>query len=343
MPAVAVADSISEISAEIEIRFAGRREGMEKNMVEKAGYEMDFIKSSSMNGRNLFKKFISLAVLTAGVFGAVRLLKNIRPTVVLATGGYVCFPVLAAAVILRIPVYLQEQNSLPGLTTRLFAKRAKVVFSAWDSVQKLLKAKETLNYGNPVRKFNRPEEKKSAKSAEKTIVVFGGSQGASSINNAVDRGMELLKETGLNLIWQTGKRDYEKYKSKYDSLSGIEIYPFIDDIYSFYRKADIAVCRAGAIALSEIFLFGLPAVVVPYPYAADNHQAKNAEEAEKQGAVVVVSEERNTGRVLIEKAIELSKDEERLAYMHQKGLSLSRPDSAFKIGNEIIRRELGEA
>ena len=316
-PAIAIADRVRELMLDrmhIEIIFVGTRRGIEYRLKDTLGYPLHIINmrgiTRSLTLKNLLVPFIVLGAL----FKARRLIKWFRPDLVIGTGGYVCWPVLKTAASKGIPTLLQEQNSFPGVTTRQLAGRAKKIYLGFDKAKEYLKTSaELIVTGNPVRheiaKGDRLEamHQYGLDPEKRTILVLGGSQGARAINKAIQRSLEKnpLGEK-YQLLWQTGKRDYTEVAAEAgNKVSGCSLFPFAQEMNQVYTAADMVIARAGALTLAEIMACELPAVLIPYPYAAGDHQKKNAEDFVTRGMAVMVEEKDLPGRDLIADAIGL--------------------------------------
>jgi UDP-N-acetylglucosamine--N-acetylmuramyl-(pentapeptide) pyrophosphoryl-undecaprenol N-acetylglucosamine transferase len=287
-PAVAIADRICELTGgdcRRNILFVGTPRGIEYRLRESLPYELRLIGVRGLARRltlqNLAVPFLALRAL----WQSRALLKEFRPDVVLGTGGYVCWPVLKAAAMMKIPTVLQEQNSFPGVTTRQAAKAATRIYLGFDEARRHLPAAlPAITTGNPVRKSVMTGDRKQAQQyfnldpERRTILILGGSQGARSINEAVLKSLEKnsLPER-CQLLWQTGQNEFEKMKALMgDQHREVHLFPFEQRMDLVYAAADLAIARAGAISLAEIESVSLPSLLIPYPQAAGDHQRMNA-------------------------------------------------------------------
>ena len=338
-PAVNMAKALKK-ALNAEILFIGAQGGIEKDKVPQAGFDIKLIPvvgfQRKITLKNLafpFKLFQSMQI-------CKREMQAFKPHLVVGSGGYVTGPVLKTAVKMGIPTVLQEQNSYPGVTTRLLAAKVDLLLLAYEEAQEFLKnVKKTVICGNPLLENVKKTDKKSAAdffnldTSRKTILVLGGSQGAVSLNKTIAR---LLQEEKIpkthQLLWQTGKRDFDKYKAEFKEAV---IYPFIDEMNMAYSCADFAVCRAGAMTLSELTAYGLPAVLVPFPYAAANHQYKNALAVQKKGGAVVVKDDENLFKNIIPPIEKFCTDENYLHSSAEKIAAQYRGDAMPVIVNEI--------
>lgn len=316
-PAIAIADRIRDLLGEAatEILFVGTKRGLEYRIREKLGYPLTLINirgfSRSLSLKNLLLPFLVVGALIKSTL----LIRSFKPDVIVGTGGYVCWPILKAAGFLNVPTVLQEQNSLPGVTIRQNAGRARRLYLGFADAQKHLSTRgRVLVTGNPIRRDidrgNREEalEQFGLSPDKKTILVLGGSQGARAINNAIAESlMHNTLDTNFQILWQTGKRDYTDVSNRLaDRADGHALFPFAHDMKPVYAAADVAVARAGALTLAELVACRIPAVLVPFPHAAGDHQRQNARSLEERGAAVVVDEDQLAGTDLLAKAVEIT-------------------------------------
>ncbi|RKX25216.1 MAG: undecaprenyldiphospho-muramoylpentapeptide beta-N-acetylglucosaminyltransferase [Candidatus Zixiibacteriota bacterium] len=310
-PALAIADRIRELLSDdckVQITFVGTKRGIEFRLRESLGYPLRLINvrgiARSLTLRNLALPF----VLVGALLKSRSILSELAPHVVVGTGGYVSWPILKAASWKRIPTVLQEQNTFPGIATRRLAARSKSVYLGFEEAREhLADDVNTVTTGNPMRKSvlggDRDEATRLFKldPSKKTILVLGGSQGARSINNAIIRSLRTGQPgEKYQLLWQTGKRDYKDVVvSTGEEGKGHSLFPFENRMALVYAAADLAIARAGAISLAELEACGIPAILIPYPYAAGDHQRKNAEAYVKRGmAEMVVQAELGNSDIL---------------------------------------------
>lgn len=301
-PAIAIADRVKERLSgrmNVEITFIGTRRGIEFRVQESLGYPLQIITvwglARSFTLRNLLVPFIFLAAL----WKSASFLKKFRPDVVVATGGYVCLPIGRIAAARGIPLVLQEQNSFPGISTRKLAPHARRLYLGFAEAARHFKTSgKIIETGNPVRPNMASGSRAEALAAfklnpnKKTILVIGGSQGARAVNQAVLRSLpNLPADCEVQLLWQTGKRDYtEVIASAGEKVHGHSLFPFENRMALVYAAADVVIARAGAITLAELETCTLPAILIPYPVAAGDHQRKNAAAYAAKGYAKVVDE-----------------------------------------------------
>jgi len=301
-PAIAIAQRLTDLLKNrmaVEIAFVGTKRGLEYRIKDELGYPLHLI---NMRGITRSLAVINLLVpfiIVLALLQSAMLLKKFRPDLVVGTGGYVSWPVLKMAATLGILTVLQEQNSYPGIATRSGAKKAKRVYLGFEDAKKFIdRNANTMVTGNPVRSEigqgsrQKATEQFKLDSNKKTILVLGGSQGARAINNAVIKSLETKSWAGdAQLLWQTGKRDYTDVKVKVSKLHWDgALFPFAINMPDVYAAADIVIARAGALTLAELIKCGLPSILVPYPFAAGDHQKKNAESLSARSAAAVIDE-----------------------------------------------------
>ncbi len=316
-PAIAIADRIKQLLEDkmaVKILFVGTKRGLEYRMREDLGYPLHTINMRGIiRGITLLNLLVPFVVMMALIKSA-NLLKSFRPDVVIGTGGYVCYPVLRVAAFKGITTLLQEQNSYPGVATRQLAGRARKIYLGFEKAREYLRTNaEIIVTGNPVRTTIAEGDRKKAlehfglSADRKTILILGGSQGARSVNNAVLRSLDKEKlNQGAQLLWQTGRRDYKEVEEKAaEKTSNCALFPFAHQMEQVYAAADLVVARAGALSLAEITACGLPAILIPYPHAAGDHQKKNAEDYVARGMAHMIEEKDLAGVDLIAEAIEL--------------------------------------
>ncbi|HEY6951053.1 MAG TPA: undecaprenyldiphospho-muramoylpentapeptide beta-N-acetylglucosaminyltransferase [Bacteroidota bacterium] len=341
-PALAIADEIRKRRADANILFVGTRDKIEARVVPERGYAFTTIWVSGFHRGMRMQNFLLPLKVVVSLFQSFFLIARYRPNVVLGTGGYVCAPVILAASLLRIPTVIHESNSYPGVTTRLLAGRATTVFTAFAATNLWLKRTATVELvGTPTRASLDGVTTESAlgffglDAAKKTVFVFGGSLGAASINSALLNIAETLKNQNVQLIWQTGLTDEARIKSAIGERNIGWIGSYIDRMELAYAAADIVVCRSGATTIAELTRIGKPAILVPFPHAAADHQTLNAKTLADVGAAVLVPD--NELEQKLESAIlELLGDRARRASMSAASKSLGKPDAGSVIAAKIL-------
>lgn len=351
-PALAIAGAMQKRHPEAEIHFAGRRGGMEYGLVTKAGYAFHPIEVNGIQRRltpkNIVRNVVALYHLALSAPRADAILKEVQPDLVIGAGGYVSGPVVRAAAQKGIRTAIHEQNAFPGVTNKLLAKKASLVFAAMpDAVQRLGVPEKTTVTGNPVREEmfcqNRPAARRAlgAKDGQIVIISFGGSLGAQVLGErvAVLAKWELANRDFIH-IHATGSIEKDDFAVLAAQL-GIDHSPkfiireYIDNMPQLLAAADLVISRAGALTLAEIAAVGRASVLIPSPNVAENHQYHNAMQLQKLGAAVVVEEKDLTGEGLIEIVDRLTQDPAGLMEMGMKARALAQPDSLQKICDQL--------
>jgi len=329
IPALAIANQLKK-SYNAECMFIGTARGIENRLVPAAGYPLQLVRVGALKNVSMVTRLKTAFDLPRAVWDAGRMLNQFAPDVVIGVGGYASGPAMLAAVVKHIPTLAFEPNVVPGFANRIVARMvsgAAVHFE--ETAEYFRNAKVT---GVPVRQafFEIPAKQDGAP----TVLVFGGSQGAHAINDAMLRCLPVLRREapGIHIIHQTGERDYNDALAAYRAMGdAAEVFKFIDDMPAAFARADLVVCRSGASTVAEIAAAGKPAVFVPFPRAADDHQRVNAEALAKHGAAVVVEESKLEGVWLAETIAALLQDPRRLRQMSEAARSLAHPNAAVEI------------
>lgn len=343
-PALAVAQEFRSRYPDAEILYIGAKGRMEMEKAPEAGFPVKGLWISGMERKLSFKSLLFPVKLFWSLLHATIILKRFRPCVVAGFGGYASGSTLKAASWLGIPVLIQEQNSLPGKTNKLLARSARKVCVAFEGMEKYFETGKIIFTGNPVRKelqgaSGNRDEARSFFDLDKTrftILIVGGSQGALSVNRALEAHLDFFVKNNIQLIWQTGKYFYDQADAAVKALDGdtIKIYKFIQRMDFAYAAADLVISRAGAIAMSEIALAGKPAVFIPLPTAAENHQMVNALAfAEKDAAWVIPDNE--VMETLETKLMEIIKNRDLLEKYGKNIRKLAVADATEKIVDEL--------
>lgn len=339
-PAIAVADQIKKLKPESEILFVGTKDKIEGRVVPECGYKF---KSIWIKG---FARKLSLSNILFPVRLIVSMLQSLlismkfKPKVAIGSGGYVSGPAIWAASVMGSKIILMESNSYPGITTRLLERYADEIHLSFEESKKYLRRQNILKVtGNPVRENLGTIDKKNAKKffgldENKTVVlVLGGSLGASSINRSIEKGLKDLLDNEIELIWQTGKNYYDAYKNY--NFNTVKIFDFIDDMNKAYSAGDLLVARAGATTIAELTVLGMPAILIPSPNVAENHQYHNAKTLADQNAVILI-EDSEIDKKLINTIIELSNNRNKLNELSANAKKFAKPDAAYKIALSAI-------
>lgn len=340
-PALAIAQAINAMHHESEFLFIGTKRKIEATLIPSAGYTFKTIWISGFQRRQGIRNILFPAKIIIALLQSFFLIRSFRPEVVIGTGGYVCGPVLFVASLLGIPTVLHESNSKPGATTKFLFKRMTRVFTAFDGFSSGKAGNNVEIVGTPTRQSLQAVTKKEGleffklDDSKKTLFITGGSLGASSINDAILDNVEKLSNSDIQLIWQTGKTDYERIANATRQLSIGWIGQFIDNVEYAYAAADVLVSRAGAMTIAEILVTGTPAILVPYPYAAEDHQTTNAQSLEKIGGGILIRD-KEVRSTLAKTILTLLEDKPQRELMNQALRSVGRRDVAQTIASKIL-------
>ena len=345
-PAIAIAKELKMKIAHIKITFVGTARGIESKIVPKEGYDIRFIKSEGLVGKNIFRTIKSALKIPVALRDSKRILKELKPELVLGVGGYSSGPVVLCASMMGIPTMIHEQNTLPGLTNKLLGKFVDTVAVTYHESIRFFPQEKTYLTGNPVRteilKGDRGRGCKifSLKKNLFTIFVFGGSLGATRINNAVSEALAYLEpfKDKIQFLHQTGDRDLDAVKEAYRmrEFKGTVV-PFAYEMADAYAVADLIISRAGATTLAEMTACGKAAILVPYPFAAGNHQEVNARKLWDVGAAQMILDKELNGKTLSDSIKYLLQDPDAIGQMERISKSLGNPEAT----NRIIELMMG--
>ena len=341
-PAIAIANALKKMDQSIEILFVGANGKMEMEKVPQAGYQIKGIDIAGFNRSSLIKNISLPFKLVKSFFQVRSIVKNFRPDAAIGVGGYSSFPVLRFCQAKGIPTFIHESNSFAGKSNILLGKKATRIFVATDGMEKFFPSGRILITGNPVRAtitasaITRSEGIKffSLDENKKTVFVVGGSLGAKSINEAIDKHLDELLAAGLQLIWQTGKPYAAKAIERTKGKTGVWVNEFITQMESAYAAADIIVSRAGAMAIAEICVVSKPVLFVPYPFAAEDHQTVNAKNLVLKNAAMMVNDNEALEKV-VPMIIDLVSDERK-----QNELKKNIERLAVRNADEVIAKEI---
>lgn len=334
-PAVATAEQLLQSTPDSNVLFIGTRRKLDRDTLESYGFSVSTIHSYGLKGKSLIELIKALLILPVSLLESCFQILNFKPDVVMGVGGYVTGPVVAAAWLLRKPTIIHEQNSVPGLANRKLGGVVKKVCLSLPQSAKFFPSGKTVLTGNPVRKNIIEIDRTEAVTSDKpTLVVLGGSQGAHAVNQLVVDTVKLNIDgfSEMRVIHQTGRDDEQMVKQAYKDL-GIDhqVSAFFTDMADLYRQAHILVTRAGATTLAEIGVVGKPAILIPYPYAADNHQAKNGTWYTDSGAAVMFDEADIDPERLGEEIFAIVRDEKRYQQMARSMKKLGITNAAERI------------
>lgn len=344
-PALTIIDAIRAIAPDANFLYVGTKNGLEADIVPKAGIAFETIELEGFERHLTVKNLTRMGRALKSTIRAGKIVHAFRPDVVIGTGGYVCGPVLLAASLEKVPTLIQEQNVVPGITNRILAHFAtKISVGMREAIRRFPKRKAVFT-GNPIRsEVVTADREDAAREFEldpqkRTVLVSGGSRGARALNEAMVSILEeAVRHDEVQIILVTGKGEYDRTMAKLDSLGAgllkarhILVKPYLYNMPQAMALADLAVFRAGATGIAELTARGIPSILVPYPYAAENHQEKNARALENAGAARVILNKDLTSESLGSALSELLTDPERLRRMALRSKALGRPQAATEI------------
>lgn len=349
-PALAIANKIKSEQPDAEFLFIGANDKMEMQRVPEAGYE---IKGLTIYGISRERSFRALKrnlklpfVLLKAMREVKRYIREFKPDIAIGVGGFASGPALKAAEKLGVPTMLQEQNSYPGVTNKMLAPKAKKICVAYDGLERYFPAEKIVKTGNPVRAEILHIEHKNPKAYQyfnfvpdkKLVLVVGGSLGARTLNETMAAHLDDFRKAGVQLLWQTGEQFFRNIDSKLlaEQDEYIRIVPFIKNMNDAYSIADVIVSRAGALAISELSIVGKPVILVPFPYAAEDHQTFNAKALSSHDAAILIPDAEAKEKLFPE-LMSLVQDDNRCQAMSKNILEFAKPEAIDSIYREIER------
>jgi UDP-N-acetylglucosamine--N-acetylmuramyl-(pentapeptide) pyrophosphoryl-undecaprenol N-acetylglucosamine transferase len=342
-PGIAVAEEFLGRDEVNEVLFIGTQNGIEARVLPGLGYPLEFISVIGMRRKSLIEQVKGIIMLMKSYFQSKRLIKSFRPDIVLGVGGYASGPVVLAAMQSSCKRFIHEQNALPGLTNKFLAHFAEKVFISFEESERSFPAGKSVVTGNPLRRqiLNDVQADGSdhADREEFRLLVFGGSAGAHSINMAMVDALSFLDDFKgrLSITHQTGINDLDEVKACYRKVGfDAEVLPFIHNMADEYHRADLVICRAGATTLAEVTACGKACIFIPFPFATDDHQRKNAQALVEKGAGFMLLNTDLTGEHLANMIRELMEDKEKLKIVGMCARKLARPDAAKIIVDEML-------
>jgi UDP-N-acetylglucosamine--N-acetylmuramyl-(pentapeptide) pyrophosphoryl-undecaprenol N-acetylglucosamine transferase len=344
-PAIAIAKAIVKLQPQAQILFVGASGKMEMEKVPLAGFRIEGLRIAGFNRSSLIKNIALPFKLIKSFFQVSTIFKSFKPTAVVGVGGYSSFPVLRYAQAKGIDTFIHESNSYAGKSNKMLAKKATKIFVAIDGMNKFFPSNKIIQTGNPVRE-NIVNNKLSREEAilffgldpnKKTVLAIGGSLGAKNINEALAAGINEFKKNDLELIWQTGKPYVENAKEIAIGKSNIWVSDFITQMENAYGAADIVISRSGAMSIAELAVMKKPTVLVPFPFAAEDHQKVNAQRLVDKNAALMIADSAAIDH-LVKAVIELSKNEKK-----QQELKENIGKLAVKNADEVIAKEILKA
>ena len=350
-PAVSIANALRELDPQADILFVGALGRMEMERVPQAGYKIIGLPVRGFNRKQPWKNISVVWDLLRSMVQARRIVREFRPDVGIGVGGYASGAAMKVAAKMGVPILLQEQNGFAGVTNKLLKDDAQKICVAYEGMERFFPAEKILLTGNPVRQdlvhgskeqaiaYLQKEYGVAFSLERPTLLIIGGSLGARTINQALLAGVQQLLDQGIQVIWQTGKTYYEQIRSQMVNgpmvNSPIVVTPFLTNMPDLYALADLVISRAGASSISELCLLGKPAILVPSPNVAEDHQTHNAMALVNKDAAVLVKDA-DASQQLIPTALTLLQDPDRLSALREHILTLAQPDSARRIAEEVI-------
>ena len=341
-PAVAIANELKSRFPEAEFLFVGAKDKMEMQKVPQAGYAIKGLWISGIQRKLTLDNAMFPLKLLLSMWNSFRIINSFKPDVVIGTGGFASGAVLKAASMLNIPTVIQEQNSYPGITNKLLAKKANKICVAYENLERFFPKDKMILTGNPVRQDLINEASKSEAISyfkldanKKTLLVLGGSLGARRINQLIEKELDFLLSQNIQIIWQCGKLYLNDY-SKYNEKDNVQVVAFIDRMDLVYAAADVVISRSGASSVSELCIVGKPTIFIPSPNVAEDHQTKNAKAiSDKNGAILIKESELDAQ---FEKVFsDLISNESKQAELSQNIKKLAKPNATKDIVEEIIK------
>jgi UDP-N-acetylglucosamine--N-acetylmuramyl-(pentapeptide) pyrophosphoryl-undecaprenol N-acetylglucosamine transferase len=331
-PGIAVAQEIMRRDPQSKVRFVGTARGLETKLVVQAGFELSLIDSAGLKNVSLVARMKGVVILPKSFVSAGRLIREFAPDVVVGAGGYVSGPVVLTAALMRRPTLVMESNALPGWTNRVLARFVNRAAVSFEQALPFFRGKGVVT-GNPVRREFFEISAKHREPGKLSLLVFGGSQGARAINEAMVAALPGLKSlpVDLRIKHQTGPADFEKVKAEYAAAGWnerAEVCSYIDNMMSDFAAADLVICRAGATTTAELIAAGKASIMIPFPYAADDHQRKNAEALQAAGAARMIVQQEASGDRLVKEIELLAQDPQQLDRMEAASRKLARGDAA---------------
>lgn len=342
-PAVSIANALKELDQQADILFVGALGRMEMERVPQAGYKIVGLPVRGFNRAQPWKNISVLWDLMRSLIQVRKIIRDFRPDVGVGVGGYASGAAMWMAAKMGIPILLQEQNGFAGVTNKLLKDKAAKICVAYEGMERFFPADKIILTGNPVRQnllTGKRSNSDNGLTAKRSLLIIGGSLGARTINEAILAGLPQLQAAGIHVVWQTGKAYYKNIIEQITNLkfeiTNIEIHEFLSDMPDRYAQADLVISRAGASSISELCLLGKPAILVPSPNVAEDHQTHNAMALVNRDAAVLVRDI-DAAAQLVPTAIQLIRDDQRLQTLHTNILTLAQTDSAKRIAEEVMR------
>ena len=341
-PAIAIADELKKRYPDAEFLFVGANDRMEMQRVPQAGYSIKGLQIAGIQRKLSLKNLLLPFKLLKSLYQARQIIQKFQPDAVIGTGGYASAPTLKAAQWLKVPYFIQEQNSFAGITNKWVSKKANKIFVAYQNMEKFFPKAKIQITGNPIREGLTTIQYKNKNAFESfsldenkfTLLVLGGSLGAKSINQLISSNLSFFQENQVQILWQCGKFYYDEYKEKQTEM--VQVRPFIENMNDAYAVADVIISRAGASSVSELCVVGKPVIFVPSPNVAEDHQTKNAQAIADEKAAILIKETElkdNFQKIFLE----IFNDKEKRKILSENIKALAKPNATKQIVDEIIK------
>ena len=341
-PAIAIADELKKRYPDAEFLFVGANDRMEMQRVPQAGYSIKGLQIAGIQRKLSLKNLLLPFKLLKSLYQARQIIQKFQPDAVIGTGGYASAPTLKAAQWLKVPYFIQEQNSFAGITNKWVSKKANKIFVAYQNMEKFFPKAKIQITGNPIREGLTTIQDKNKNAFESfsldenkfTLLVLGGSLGAKSINQLISSNLSFFQENEVQILWLCGKFYYDEYKEKQTEM--VQVRPFIENMNDAYAVADVIISRAGASSVSELCVVGKPVIFVPSPNVAEDHQTKNAQAIADEKAAILIKETElkdNFQKIFLE----IFNDKEKRKILSENIKALAKPNATKQIVDEIIK------
>lgn len=338
-PGIAIAREFQKRDPNVKILFVGTRQGIESKILPKENFDLKTILSSGLQGKFCWQTIVAFGKIPIGLLQSLWIIIKSRPNIVLGVGGYATGPFVLMAWFLRIPAVIQEQNSIPGITNRILGRVVDKIFISFEKSKNYFPENKVELTGNPIKE-EYFKKKPAIRKSRFNVLIFGGSRGAHSINCAMIEALDYLvnERTTMHFIHQTGQDQFKLVEEKYhEKKLPAEVSPFIFNMEASYRRSHLVVCRAGATTIAELTAIGRAAILIPFPFAANNHQESNAELLVKEGAAVMLKDSELTGEKLAELIKKLMRNPDKLVEMEKASLRMAKKEAGKKIVNQCYR------
>ena len=333
-PALSIANKINESFNNAEIKFVGAIGRMEMNIVPKHGYNIQGLWISGLQRSFSLKNIVLPLKLIISLIQSIFILIKYKPKFVIGTVGFASFPIVFISSILRIPTLIQEQNSFPGLVTRMFGSKAEKVFLGFENAKNYLKNSDILFTGNPIYGHTQKDISISLDHKKRTLMILGGSQGSVLLNSIISECIDNKILKNINIIWIAGLKNYDKYK--HYNTDSIKVLSFVDNMPYLYDKCDLIVSRSGAMTVSEILQFKKPSILIPFRFSAEDHQVFNAKYLEEKFAALLMQEKDLDSTLLSSKINEICENDRIYNSMKDNIEKIDIPDSVNIISKKIM-------